>query len=94
MEELRRKLEAVIDLHEKMKGVYFWHAESSAGGRRSCEKKNSLTTDFEWNGDKYRIEQITECTCSHTEFHTNYYINGEWVRADIRLVKKILKQIA
>lgn len=92
-ENLILKLEAIINLHDKMSKSYFFTSPRIAACRRSYEEANSLETEFEYNGDTIRVEQITECSCHHVYYKVKYYINGMPVSKDIRFIKKILKEL-
>lgn len=90
---LLAQLEAIIRLHEKMRGSYFYSPPRNASSRRNYEEYNSLETTFEYNGDTIRVSQDTRCSCRNVYYSVNYYINDEPVRKDIRFIKKILKEI-
>lgn len=92
-EILISQLEAIVSLHQKMSKSYFFTPPMVARNRRSYEEKNSLDTVFEYEGDVYRIEQVTKCSCKHVYYSVDYYKNYELIHADIRLVKKILKKL-
>ena len=49
--ELVSKLETVVELHEKMKGAYFYNSPQNATQRRLYEQRNSLVTEFEFEND-------------------------------------------
>ena len=85
-----KNLQAIINLHDKMKGSYFYHSPSSASSRRSYEKYNSLTTEFEFDGQQIRVEQGTRCSCKNVYYSMSIYINGVCGK-DIRFIKKLLK---
>ena len=88
-QEIISKLEAVIELHDKMKGCYFYTPPHTASKHRFYEEVNSLKTEFEYDGDSIVIEQVTSCSCRNVYYSVTYYINGKYVKKDIRFVKKI-----
>lgn len=91
--ELTKKLEDVLALHEKMRACYMFSSPRSAAKRRGYEYYNSLDTEFEYEGNHYRIEQETRCSCSHVYYYIYYYMNGRRIKKDIRFVKKLLQEI-
>lgn len=92
--ETKQKLLAVINLHQKMSRSYFYTPPYLAAARRSYEEYNSLDTEVVVNGHTYRIVQETSCSCRHVYYSVHYYEDGEEIKADIRFVKKLLKQIS
>lgn len=87
------KLDAVIELHEKMSRSYFYSPPATASKRRYYEDANSLETVFEYKGDKILVLQDTQCSCKHVYYTVDYFINGEQVKKDIRFIKKIRKEL-
>lgn len=92
--ELIEKLKIIICLHEKMRNSFFWTPPSNACGRRAYEERNSLETKFVFKGDTYEVIQKTECSCKNIYYSVKYKKNDEIIKADIRLIKKILKIIS
>ena len=92
-QEIISKLEAVIELHEKMQGSYFYTPPRIASKRRFYEEANSLKTEFEYDGDSIVIEQVTNCSRRNVYYAVTYYINGKSMKKDIRFVKKICDKL-
>lgn len=88
-----QSLESIIDLHDKMKNCYFFSSPSSAAMRRSYEKYNSMTTEFELDGQQVKVVQDTKCSCRNVYYKMTIYIDGQQVKKDIRFIKKILKNL-
>ena len=89
-----KKLEAVVDLHEKMRKSYFFSSPSVAALRRRYEENNSLETTLVHKNDKICIKQITKCSCRHVYYSMSIYVNDELVNKDIRFVKKIIRELS
>ena len=90
---MKNQLESIIDLHEKMRGSYFYNPPMSASSRRSYEKYNSLTSEFTFNNQKITVEQNTSCSCKNVYYKMYITIDGQRTKKDIRFIKKILKEI-
>lgn len=88
-----RTLQDIIDLHEKMRGAYFYTPPGNATGRRSYERKNSMTTEFEYAGQRIEIVQDTQCSCKNVYYKMSINIDGRGTNKDIRFVKKMLKSL-
>ena len=71
--ELIKKLQDVLTLHEKMRHCYMFSSPSTAAKRRGYEYYNSLDTEFEYEGNHYRISQDTNCSCAHVYYCINYF---------------------
>ena len=84
----RNKIETALANHERFRGVYHWRPEGSASGRRSLEKRGSMSASFKHAGHRYEYEGRVSCTCSHTEYSGAFSIDGE--RKDVRLFKNLL----
>ncbi len=81
--------EKVVELNEKMGGAYFFSPPSSASGRRSYEKQNSLQGQFRLKGNIYEISLETDCSCKIVYFRRNIKVNGQ--KKDIRAIKKAIE---
>lgn len=90
-------LEAIIRLHDKMRGSYFYTPPSSAASRRNYESTHSLTTEFEVNGQAIRVEQTTSCSCRNVYYKMHVYASTPeglaYTKKDIRYIKGILSFI-
>lgn len=93
MDNTIETLNKVLELHEKMKGAYFYNPPTKASSRRYYEECNSLTSEFEYKGDVYKIQQETSCSCKNIYYKIRYYKNGEPFDKDIRFIKKVLKEL-
>ncbi len=91
---MMKNLQNIIDLHEKMRGAYFFSPPSFASGRRSYENRNSLTTNFIHDGQSVRVEQDTRCSCRNVYYSMKIYVNGQITGKNIRFIKSVLKNIA
>jgi hypothetical protein len=89
----KNQLESIINLHEKMRGCYFYSSPQNASSRRSYERYNSLTSEFEHNNQKITVIQDTECSCKNVYYSMKIYIDDKLVNKDIRFVKKILNAL-
>lgn len=88
---MKTKLQKVLELHEKMRGAYFYTPPCSARGRRSYERQNSLNTSVvDDQGNEILIQQETSCSCRNVYYKMKIFINGEKTKKDIRFVKKLL----
>ena len=92
MDSLVSKINKIINLHETMKGAYFFSSPTFANERRRYEEKYSLVSEFEYQGNLYRVEQVTNCSCRNVYYTIRYYENGKQIYKDIRFLKKILKE--
>lgn len=86
------QLNAIIKLHEKMKGSYFYNSPMNASSRRSYEQHNSLETTITHNNQEVRVEQNTQCSCKNVYYKMSIYINGNITTKNISFVKKLLKE--
>ena len=91
--KLKDKLEKILEIHNKMNNSYFATAPESAVERRMYEEDNSLTTEFEFKGDVYRIVQITSCAIKNVNYSIRYYINDIRVSKNISCIRNILKEL-
>lgn len=92
--ELKGKLEEIIDLHDQMKGSYFFSPPRFAKSRRRYEEARSMCNSFEFQGVHYMVEQLTTCSCKHVYYNMTIFIDGLDSGKDIRLIKKMYKCIA
>ena len=86
-------LNGIIDLHESMRNHYFFFSPNVASSRRKYERDHSLETEFEYKGDTYWVSQDTRCTCHNVYYTVSYEKNGEPFKADIRFIKKVLREL-
>ena len=70
------KLQRVLNLHEAMKGCYFFQPPASAGQRRAYEAHNSLETEIIHDGKTIGISQVTECSCKNVYYKMSITIDG------------------
>jgi hypothetical protein len=91
---MKEKLEEIIALHDSMRNCYFWNGVGNSRSRRWYEEKHSLTTNFDFEGDSYKVEQITTCSCRNVYYKMYIYKNDERFNKDIRFIKKVLKTCA
>ena len=86
-----KKIENVIELHEKMSGAYFFSSPCNSAGRRSYEAFNSLTTEFTHDKQKIKIIQETTCSAKNIYYKMRIFVNNKEVKKDIRFLKKMIK---
>lgn len=91
--ELQEKLQKVVMLHDKLKKSYLYTAPPDEGRRKEFERKNHLITEFEYQGESYKIVQSISCKFGRIFYSIIYEKNGQIVNEDIRTVKKILNEI-
>lgn len=91
IEEIKEFCNDAIELNETMQGCYFWNPPSKSSARRKYEEEHSLKGEFEYKEHKYYVNLITECSCKNVYFKQYIEVDGE--SKDIRLIKKILKEI-
>lgn len=89
----KNALQSIIDLHEKMKGAYFYTPPASAAGRRAYETKNSMATEFDVDGQKVEVVQSASCSCKNVYYKMTICIDGNATSKDIRFIKKLLKSL-
>jgi len=92
MKDLIQTLNRIIDLHECMKGAYFFTPPNDAQSRRRYEDKHTLYSEFEYKGNRYYVKQETTCSCRNVYYKISYYENNNLVYKDIRFIKRILKE--
>ena len=89
-----RRLEDIISLHEGMKNHYFFPSPSTSKQRRKYDDDNSLTTEFVYNGDKYKVVQSTYCSANYVYYNVRYYRNDILQpKMTIRNIKKIYNDL-
>lgn len=94
IKKLYEKLKQVLELHYKMRGCYLWAPPRIASDRKNYEEEHSNRIIFEYqDGNSYSIEQKTSCSSSHVYYRMSIYKNGELLKADIRYIKKMIRQI-
>jgi hypothetical protein len=76
-----------------MRGCYFYSSPYSAASRRSYERCNSMTTEFELDGQQIRVEQGTTCSCRNVYYKMTIYIDGEKTTKNIRYIKTLLAKL-
>ena len=86
---LKSDLKRIIKIHDEMRFSYFWSPPCSANQRRSYESKNSNSVQFLLNGIEYKIDQITDCSCSNIYYSLAIFVDGK--KKDVRAIKKLLK---
>lgn len=86
-------LQSIIDLHNKMKGAYFYSPPQQAYARRRYEEHNSMSTEFVLDGEEILVEQITSCSCKNVYYSMSIYIDGKITDKNIRFIKNILKEL-
>jgi hypothetical protein len=77
-----------VEIHERMRGAYFWTPDATASGRRHCEQRNSLRAAFRWRNRRYEIDLSTTCSCRNVYYRATIRVDGE--RKDIRALKALL----
>ncbi len=87
-----QKIINVINLHEKMKGAYFYKSPGNASSRRYYEKQNSLITKFSYKKQKIEIKQETTCSCKNVYYKMTIYIEGEKTNKNIKFLKSLLNK--
>ena len=83
-----RTIDTIVDLHNDMKGSYFWTPPGSASRRRSYEADRCNDLTFRFDGNTYRIEQTTSCSCKHIRYQLYVEVDGK--RKDVRVLKRLL----
>ena len=83
----RAKVNAALANHDRFRGVYHWRPEGSASGRRILEKRGSMNVSFTAHGHKYEYDAVVSCSCSHTEYHATFSVDGE--TKNVRLFKAL-----
>ncbi len=92
MDEIVRRVEAIIDEAAEMKKAYFWSAPKSARERRSYEKRHSHPV-VEWDegGHHYTAAYVVSCSCK------NIYAKGTYTRdgatTTLTAIKNSLKRL-
>ena len=92
--KLKTLLEEVIETHEKYKKSYFWSSGQNAGQRRRNEERfpsSNIVINLV-NGDEIEIYQSYSESCNHCYYKGKIHLNG--CKKDIRLVKKLLKDLS
>jgi len=85
---LKKQIRAAIDIHESMKGSYFWKPPTTASGRRRLEKEKTFQMDFIFRGVRYSIDIQTDVTCRHIQY--SCAIHKDRKKSNIRCIKAIL----
>lgn len=86
------RIKMAIELHENMKGCYFYSSPCNSHGRRSYEKRNSLTTKFTYKKQKIEIKQVTDCSCKNVYYKMLIIIDNEETKKDLRFLKKLIEK--
>ena len=87
-------LDSIIDLHERMRGAYFFLPPANSYARRVYENKNSMTSEVKTTSGHYVVRQDTECSCRKVYYRMtiNLLIDGQEVRTNktIRYIKVLM----
>lgn len=88
-EDQRKIILEIIELHEKMRGSYFWSPPQHAHERRYYEKKNSAEINFVTeDGTSIELTCETKCSCRNIYYKGHFFINGQ--RVTIKKIKSLL----
>lgn len=82
-------LHEIIDLHDEMKGAYFWRPPSSAPQRRAYERDRSNFIKFSINNTLIEIDQKTDCSCKNIYYSLSVHVDG--VKKNIRVLKNLVR---
>ena len=91
--EIIKSIKNLIDTADKCKNAYFWKSDSSAGGRRSTEKKYSVP-EIKWTegGHEYTAEYVVNCSCAHVYAYGKYTKDGE--KTTLLAIKNSFKRMS
>ena len=90
--EIINKIRAIVDEAETMKKAYFFHAPTSAGGRRSYEKHHSHEL-VEWteSGHSYTAQYTVTCSCANVYAQGTYTKDGK--QTTLTAIRNSLKRL-
>ena len=83
-----KKLSTIIELHNNMKGCYFWSPPGTASGRRYYETQRCNKLSFIYDGALYEINQSTDCSCKNIYYSLSVMVDGK--SKDVRAIKKLV----
>ena len=90
--EILSVISAILATAEKFKNSYFWSAPCSAKQRRDYEKYWSIpNTEFEYDGKKYSVAYIVECSCNNIYAHGEYYRDGK--KTTLTAIKNVYNKL-
>jgi len=84
----RKRIERCIELHNKMRWIWFRTPPYTASERRAMERLRSDSFKFKHKGVQYTVDQTTRCTCSKVIYKLLVTVNGE--KKDVRALKKLV----
>lgn len=92
MQKIIEQIKNLIETSEKLSGAYFWTSPTSAGARRSMEKRYSIP-EFRWheNGNEYSAEFTVTCSCSNVYVRGAYKKNGK--KTTLTAIKNSYKRL-
>lgn len=92
MQEIINAVQAIVDEAEYMKKAYFWTPDSSAGGRRSYERRHSHDL-VEWDegGHHYSAAYTVSCSCRNIYASGDYTKDGK--KTTLLAIKNSLKRL-
>ena len=75
--DLLARINHLLVVCDQLKNAYFWHAPTSAGGRRSLERGYGVPT-IEWSegGHSYSAAVQVDCSCHHVYVVKLFYRDG------------------
>lgn len=75
--DLVARIHHLLVVCDQLKNAYFWHAPTSAGGRRSLERRYSVPV-IEWSegGHSYSAAVQIDCSCHHVYVVKLFYKDG------------------
>lgn len=84
--EIMTKVEEIIKEAEAMRSSYFYKSPSSAGARRSYEKRHSHS-EVTWSegGHTYSASYVVQCSCS------NVYASGVYMKDGVKTTLTAIK---
>lgn len=89
--QLKKEIEKIIALHEKMQRSYFFSSPASAAARRSYEADHSQTVTGEIAGHSFDFSCETKCSCKNVYYKGIFVIDGK--KVTIKGVKKLLQSL-
>lgn len=85
-------IRSIITTAEKFRNAYFFTPPSSAGGRRSYERYNSVPA-VQWseNGHDYTAEYVVRCSCNNVYAEGRYTKDGK--KTTLLAIRNSLKRL-